>query len=167
MEYLTMLLRVVHIFGAVFWVGAGWLTVLFLTPAVRALGPDGAKFMGYLVSVRKISIYISAASGATLVAGWTLWLMRYSLPSLTTNAGLAFLIGGIVGTIAGVTGGMIGGTSTRMSKLGAEIAQQGKPPSPEQAAQMGALQKRMGTLGLWTAILTTSALFLMSVARYL
>ena len=71
---------------------------------------------------------------------------------------------GIVGTIAFVAGMMVGSTSRRMSALGAEIAKQGKPPSPEQGAQMGALQARLASFGMWTAILTAIALFLMAIA---
>lgn len=165
MEYLTLVLRVLHIFGAVFWVGAAWLSAFFLVPTVRALGPDASKFMGHVIGVRKLSVYISIASGTTLVAGWALWLLRFGMPSLNTHAGVTFLIGGIVGTIAFGVGMMVGSTSRRISALGAEIAQQGKPPTPEQGAQMGALQARMASVGLWTAILTAIALFLMSIAR--
>jgi hypothetical protein len=167
LEFIVLPLRVVHIFGAVFWVGAAWLSAFFLVPTVRALGPDASKFMGHLIGVRKLSMYISIAGGLTIVAGWLLWLMRYSIPSLSTGAGMTFLIGGIIGTIALVVGSMVGGISKRIGALGAEIAQQGKPPTPEQGAQMGALQARMASVGLWAAILTAIALFLMSIARSL
>lgn len=167
MEYLTIILRIAHIFSAVFWVGSAWLSAFFLVPTARALGPDASKFMIHLITVRKLAIYIMAAAGTTIVAGWLLWLTRYSLPSLSTHAGAVFLLGGIVGTIAGVTGGMTGATSSRVGKLGTEMAGQGKPPTREQGAQMAALQKRLGALGLWTALLTSIALLLMVSARYI
>ena len=43
------LLRFVHIFSAIFWVGTTLFLVLFLEPTVRSLGPDGGKFMQRLL----------------------------------------------------------------------------------------------------------------------
>lgn len=167
MEITTIILRVVHIFSGVFWVGAAWIGAIYLEPTARALGPDGGKFMAHMLRVRKYSLAIMIAAILTILAGLALFLMRYSGAGMRTNAGIGFAIGGLFGILAGVTGGIVGGASGRLGRLGAEIQQQGKPPTPEQQAQLTALQNRMRTMGIATAVLTSIALLLMATARYL
>jgi hypothetical protein len=167
MEYSTLILRLVHIFAGVFWVGAAWLGAFFLEPTVRSLGPEGGKFMSTLVRERRYSMVIMIAAILTLLAGWGLWFMRYGIPSLQTGAGLTFFIGGILGLIAGGIGGAVGSSSSKLTALGSQIAMQNAPPTPDQLAEMRALQGRMRQFGLWAAILTSLALFTMAIARYL
>lgn len=167
MEIFDVLLRVVHIFAGVFWVGAAWLLTFFLGPAAQALGPDGGKFMGYLNTRLRLSIYISVAAVLTVLAGWALYFMNWGMlwPDSKT---ITFAIGGVFGLIAlGIGGGIVGPTSHKMTKLGSELASQGKPPTDEQKAQMGALQKRLGTASLWNSIVSSIALFLMAIARFM
>ncbi len=167
MDILTLILRVVHIFAGVFWVGAAWIGAIYLEPTVRALGPEGGKFMGHLVGTRKYSIAIMIAAVLTLLAGFALFFMLYGGAGMRTNAGMTFGIGGVIGLIAGAAGGMVGAASARLTRLGATIAQQGKPPSPEQQTELRGLQGRLRTFGLATAILTSIALFAMAIARHL
>jgi hypothetical protein len=167
MEIVTIILRIVHIFAGVFWVGAVWIGVFFLEPTSRALGADGGKFLGHLVSVRRYPIYLSIAAVLTLLAGWILFFMRYGIAGLQTGPGLAFAIGGILGLIAGgFGGGVVGPTSSKLAALGQEIAQGGKPPTPEQLAQLSALQSRLRRGNVWTAVFASLALLLMALARY-
>lgn len=165
MDILSMVLRVLHIFGAVAWVGATWMVVFFVEPTVRALGPEGGKFMNYMATTRRYPLYISIAAAVTLLAGIVLYGIHWG-PVWNTPMGLTFLIGGLIGIAGGVVGGMTGGVTGRMTKLGGEMAQQGKPPSPEQLTEMSALQARLRSLARVTAILTSIALFLMAIARY-
>ncbi len=52
MTTLVILLRLVHIFSGVFWVGGSAVSLLYLFPVANALGPDGAKFMQGLIVTR-------------------------------------------------------------------------------------------------------------------
>jgi uncharacterized membrane protein len=168
MDTLTIVLRIVHIFAGVFWVGSSWMFEFFLAPTVEALGPDGGKFMGYLMTRRRMGVFITVAAILTVLAGWTLFFMHYGIAGLSTPVGVTFAIGGIIGLIALVIGGAVTGpTATKMAKLGGEIAGAGKPPTPDQQAEMGKLQKRLKSAGLWTAILTSLALLMMASARYI
>lgn len=166
MDILTIILRILHIFGGVAWVGATWMVVFFVEPTVRALGPEGGKFMNYMATTRRYPLYISAAAGITLLAGITLFGVSAWAPVWYTPRALTFLIGGLVGIAGGVVGGMTGGVTARMTRLGGEIAQQGKPPSPEQGSEMRSLQDRLRTFARITAVLTSLALLAMAVARY-
>lgn len=168
MDILTIVLRIVHIFSGVFWVGSAWMFEFFISPTVEALGPDGGNFMGYLMTRRRMGIFITIAAVLTVLAGWTLFFIHYGIAGLSTPVGVTFALGGIIGIVALAVGGAVTGpTASKMSKLGGEIAAAGKPPTPEQQAEMGKLQKRLKTAGLWTAILTSLALLMMASARYL
>lgn len=164
-DILTIIFRILHIFAGVAWVGATWLVVFFVEPTVSALGPDGGKFMNYMATVRRYPIYIASAAGITILAGFILFGIKWGAV-WDTPKGLTFLVGGIFGLAAFVVGIMTGGVTGRLMKLGGEIAQQGRPPSPEQAAELRALQERLRTLARVTAILSSIALLGMAIARY-
>lgn len=166
MDILTIILRIIHIFSGVFWAGSAWLFLFFLGPTAQALGADGGKFMGYLLNQRRFSTYLGAAAGLTILAGLILFFMRYGIASLSTGPGLTFALGGVFGIIGGVIGPMVGSTAKKLTDLGGQAAAAGKPPTSEQMAQMGALQKRMSSLSLWNAIVVALALLLMVSARY-
>lgn len=165
MEIVTIILRILHIFSAVAWVGATWMVVFFIIPTVTALGPDGGKFMGYMATVRRYPIYITAAAVITLLAGFALFGMKWGAV-WDTPKGLTFLVGGLIGLAGGVVGGLTGGVTAAITRLGGEIAAQKKPPSPEQQAQMGALQGRLRSYAQITAVLVSIALLAMAAARY-
>ena len=168
MEIITIVLRIIHIFSGVAWVGGAWAFVFYVEPTVHFLGPDGGKFMNYFINVRRYPVYATTAAVLTVLAGWTLWFLRYGVPSLQTGAGLTFAIGGVLGLIAlGVGGAIVGPTATKLSALGQEIAKGGKPPTPEQGAQIAAYQARMSSAGLWAAILAALAVLCMAIARYI
>lgn len=166
MEIVNIIFRILHIFGAVAWVGGAWMVVFFIEPTVRALGPDGGKFMGYMATVRRYPIYVMGAALITLIAGFALYGAKWG-QVWNTGPGLTFLIGGLIGVVGGVMGGMTGAVTGRLMRLGGEITGQQKPPSPEQQAQMAGFQERLRTLGRITAVLVSVALLLMAVARYM
>ncbi|HZQ10533.1 MAG TPA: hypothetical protein VFD70_28400 [Anaerolineae bacterium] len=162
MEIVTIILRIIHIFAGIAWVGGAWLFVFFVEPSLEALGPDAGKFMSYMVNVRRYPIYITTAAALTLLAGWTLWFLRYR--GLQTAADWTFAIGGIFGLIAGFIGGaVVGRAAGQLTALGAEIGRGGKAPTPEQRTQMTALQTQMKSAGLWTAIFAALAVLCMAI----
>jgi len=166
MDILIVILRIIHIFAGVFWVGAAWLLAFFIGPTALALGADGGKFMGYLNTQRRFPIVVSVAAVLTVLAGWALFFIAWG-PVFNTPKGLAFAVGGVLGLIAlGIGGGVLGPASLKVTRLGGEIARAGKPPSPEQMAEMSALQKRLTTASLWNAIFASLALLFMALARY-
>jgi uncharacterized membrane protein len=169
MNYVTIVLRLLHIFGGVYWAGAAWFMAFFVEPTMRAAGPGAQPFMQKLMEGGRLSMSISIAAIVTVLAGGFLYFMIWfrGPDSLTSPMVLGFTIGAVIGLVAlGVGGGVTGPTSVKMGKLGAEIAAGGKPPTPEQMEQMKALQTRLAMAGRWTAWLTAAALFFMATARY-
>lgn len=168
MDILTILLRIIHIFSGIMWVGGAWIIVFFIEPSVTALGADGGKFMGHLITVRRYGVIITIAAVLTVLAGWTLWFKNWGLSTLNTGPGIAFALGGVFGLITlAIGGGITGPTSTKLAQLGGEIARAGKPPTREQGAEMQALQARLKMAGQWTAIFASLAVLMMATARYL
>src|SRR5688572_21882948 len=68
-----LVLRIVHVLGAIFWLGSGLFTTFFLVPALVRLGPAaagpvmGALQQGRLFTVLPVVALLTIASGARLL----------------------------------------------------------------------------------------------------
>ncbi|MCB0035475.1 MAG: hypothetical protein KDE51_15690 [Anaerolineales bacterium] len=137
-----IILRIIHILSATFWVGTTLFIVFFLEPTIRALGPDGGKFMQRLIGGTHFSLAMAVSSWLTVGAGVLMYgpVTGWSWP-IVFGPRLALTLGAVAGIAAGVVGTAVNGrASGRLQKLGKAIAAQGKPPSPAQAAEMKQLQ---------------------------
>jgi uncharacterized membrane protein len=166
MNYLMILLRLIHIIGGVFWVGAALLLQFFVAPAVAANPEAGQKLMGQMMGKARLSARMAAAGGATVLAGAIMyWLDSDGFTSAWTRSGpgIGFGLGAVFGIIGLILGVMVGRSNAAMMQLGGQI--KGKP-SAEQVAQMGALQKQSQSLGWANSISLILAVVLMATARY-
>ncbi len=166
MNYLMIFLRLVHVLGGVFWVGAGLLLFFFITPAVGASGEAGQKFMGQLVGKSRLTMILSAAAGSTILAGAILyWIDSDGFTSawLSSGPGIGFGIGAVFGLIAFVSGLMVGRANGELASLGSQI--QGKP-TEAQASRMSAIRSRLATVGRINAWCLLLAALFMGTARY-
>jgi hypothetical protein len=166
MIYLIWLLRIIHIVAGVFWVGGTLIMTFFVGPTVGAIGEPGQKFISHLMNNLKFSNRMAAASGLTVLAGLILYGLdaRAGEAWLRSNFAIGLGIGAIFAVIGFVAGMMIGRTIKAMAELGAKM--QGKP-SPDQIAQMQALQKRQATVSMISTVAVLLATVFMAVARYL
>jgi uncharacterized membrane protein len=170
-QTLTLVLRFIHIVGGVFWVGAAFLMVGFIFPTVRETGPAGGRFMQELMQRRRLSVFMNAAAGLTMLSGF---IMYGRLMAATdgawgeTRAAMTLGIGGLATILAAIIGGaIVGRGGQRLAKLGAAIQASGGPPSAEQTAEMSRLQARMGRAMRVVAVLLLVAVTSMATARYL
>src|SRR3989304_1569899 len=146
MDLYVIVLRLLHLFSGVFWVGTIFFTALFLLPRVKQAGPLGAQFM-----------------------------QRLSQPPLTATLSLAAGLGVLSGNLLywrGVGAASIGifvsrPTANRMGGLGLEIAASGGQPNPTQVTEMQGLSARLERALYQTAYLLVISLIAMAVARYL
>lgn len=165
-----VLLRVVHIVSGVFWVGAALMLVGFLMPAVRDLGPKGGPFMAHLTQERKLPLWIMAASILTVLSGFGLyWRLSNGFSSewMHSGAGRVFGIGGALAIVSLVVGMLVNSpTAKRLGALSAALQGAGGPPSPEQAAELARLQRRLYLASIESAVLLTLATAAMACARY-
>ncbi len=170
MDFLMIVLRLIHITSGVLWAGTAFFFVRFLEPAVGAAGPEGGKFMQKLAETR-YAIALSIAALLTVLSG----LLMYWLDSggfqaawITTPTGLAFTIGGLAGLAAFFIGFFVSRPAVaRMTAIGQQAQAAGGPPSPTQMAEIEALQKTVGQAALRIALLLVITLIGMSTARYL
>ncbi|HEX2697783.1 MAG TPA: hypothetical protein VHM28_08745 [Anaerolineales bacterium] len=167
MDYLKIVLRFIHIGAGVFWVGTAIFNTFFLGPAVAAVGEGGQKVMAQLVTKAKLSMRVSAAAIATVLAGaWLYWIDSDGLTSTWKNSGpgIGFGIGGLLAIVGLVFGLMVGRNTYILGKIAAEV--QGKP-TPEQMSRIEAARKQLGYAGPISTISLMLSLVFMAIARYL
>ena len=170
MDLYVIVLRILHIFATVFWFGAAATFGLFIAPSAAATRPESQKFVNYMLNQRKFLTAILIASSLGILAGLLLYVRDSAglqIAWIISPPGLGFTFGAIAGLLA------YGGlhiARRNMGQLGA-LAQQlqaaGKPPTPEQAAEMRKFQQRQTRLANIGLIMLGLALLGMSIARYL
>jgi len=168
MNYLREILRLIHILGGMFWFGSTLMMYYFISPSVAATGDGGQTFMKHLGGKSGLSTAILvAALGSALAGAWLYWIDSSGLQSsawMTSSSGAAFGVGGIFGAIALALGIIVNRTIAAIGRLGAQI--QGKP-TPEQMAQMQALQNRNAMAMKYTAYSLIISGVCMAGARFL
>lgn len=169
MNWLMIVLRIIHIFSGIFWVGVSFFNIGFLQPTVQATGDGGQSVMRHLTSQTRFTSTMYTVATLSLLSGWIMYwnLFQFRLAALSSGYGLLLTIGGIAGTVAWFFAlVLIRRVLSDMTAVGGAISAQGAPPTPEQGAQLQALSQRMVALGQWGVALMTIAVLGMSVARY-
>ncbi len=167
MNYLHILLRIIHIGAGIFWVGGVLTMTFFIAPTLGAIGEGGPKFVAHLVKNLKFTTRMSIAAGLTALAGaWLYWIDSNGFQSawMMSSVGTGFGIGSAFGAVGFVFGILIGRTTNALVKLGEQM--QGKP-SPEMIAQLQALQKRQGMYSRVASISLILSILFMAMARFL
>jgi len=169
-EYMVVL-RLVHIFAGIVWVGAAWFMAFKLNPTVRALGKDGQAFMRHLMQHSNTSRMMMVSSLLTTLAGLLLYYRvsdHFNSDWITSTGGAVLTIGSLAGIGEFLFGGaVIGPTAKKLAGIGAELERAGGPPSADQMALLKALQSRLGRAETISLILTIIAVAGMSAARYM
>ena len=169
MNFVMIVLRIIHIFAGIFWVGVSVFNVGFLQPTFQATGSEGRKVMQYLTSQTRFTSTVYAAATLTFLSGWIMhWsIFKFRLAALASGYGLLLTIGGIAGTIAWfVALVIIRRIIAEMGSIGAAVATQDGPPSPDQSGRLQALGSRLVSMGQWGVVLMSIAVLGMSAARY-
>jgi uncharacterized membrane protein len=166
MIYLIWLLRIIHIVAGVFWVGGSLVMTFFVGPTIGAIGEPGQKFVAHLMNNLKFSNRMAAASGSTILAGFILYALdaRAGANWVRSDFAIGLGIGAVFALIGFVLGMMVGRTTKSMAQLAAQM--QGKP-SPDQMAQLQAIQKRQATFSMTSTIAVVLATVFMAIARYM
>ncbi|AHG92519.1 hypothetical protein J421_4984 (plasmid) [Gemmatirosa kalamazoonensis] len=170
MDPLMLVLRLLHILAGVFWAGAMAMLAFLLFPAIRATAPAGGQVMGYLMNVKKLSVWLNAAGLFTLLSGLGMIWHNSALSGgawFRASSSHTFLLGGALALLGGIIGSTVNRrTAVRIAALGAQIQSGGAPPTAAQAAQMAALQTRLGKAMHTVAGLLLLAAAMMAIARY-
>ncbi len=168
--YLVLLLRIVHIFAGVLWVGAAILFFAFIEPTIKSIGPAGGQFMQYFMERQRYPIFMSIVSTLTIVSGVPLYLFAsggLQLSYITSGPGLVFTIGSVVSILTFFMGFlMIKPRAERMGALGKEIGMSGGTPSAAQAAELHTLDQELSKVERVEFVLLSIAMITMATARY-
>ena len=171
MDLWMIILRLIHIFAGIIWVGYGMFMLFLLVPTARQLGPEGQSFLRSFLKHSRFNLTMPLVSLLTTVAG----LLLFYEVSDGFNSDWMGSDGGIVLSI-GVTAGLFafghGGTATgpitsRLAKLGDELDAQDGPPSDEQRAQLSELQRKMSLHTRISVGLLIISVVGMASARYM
>jgi uncharacterized membrane protein len=168
--YLTVL-RIIHIFSAVTWVGGGIFLLSVLTPTVRDAGPDGGRFMLQLSKYGRLGRLLTISSVLTVLAGILIFYPTtngLNQAYLQSPTGISLTIGAIVGILALGHGAFATGPITRkMEAIAKQILDQKGPPAPELMQQAQALGVKLGSNAGVSVGLAALALLFMAAAQTL
>lgn len=166
---MIIVLRFIHIISGAFWFGATMFTARFLMPSLKAAGPAAGPVMAQL-NQRKLSQAMMGAAILNVVSG--VWMM-FELSGGNMGAWMhlpssqVFSAGGTLAILALIIGMIMNPPAVkRMSAIAAAVQARGGPPTPEEAAQLEALQGRLRTGTIIVATLLFAAVTAMAVARY-
>jgi uncharacterized membrane protein len=170
MDAYMVILRIIHIFSGVFWVGSTFLIVGYVAPTVAAAGDAGRAFMSQFVLKTGFSHSMAITGTLTTISGLLMYWEIFGFRSDVFNSGYgaALSIGAIAGILALISGFAFQFNSiTKMKAINREVEASGGPPSPDQMAELGRHGERVALGGRIAAILMTIALIGMSTAQYL
>lgn len=168
MGIVITLLRLIHIFGAVAWIGGAMFLVNVILPTVKDAGPDGGKFMQAVGRSGRLTRLFTMASISTFLAGLLLYgAMRYDRALMTGSlAAITLTIGAVIGLLAflhGIFGS--GAVARRSTALAKEIASRNGPPTPEQMQLGQALAASSARQAMISMTLGALALLFMAAAQ--
>jgi uncharacterized membrane protein len=171
-DWLLLLLRLVHIGGGIFWVGSAFTFFLFVAPSLEALPPPNRKaFFDQFIGQRRFPTIVVAVATLTILAGAVLyWRVSGNLNPvfLTSASGLGFTIGGLAGLVAWLTAAFgISPTFRALGELGGELLNAGRPPTAEESARLAVLNTRLRIASRALLALLAVAVLFMAISRYL
>ncbi len=167
MAMLVLALRIIHVCAAIFWGGGSLIMHFFFGPTVRATHLAGQQFAGYLMLKTRFINVMTTMALLTVLAGGSLYLIdSHGLTSawMKSFTGIGFAIGGVFGLVAFIFGATFGQLNKQLAAVGAQVQGQ---PTPEQLAQIQALQKRIAGVTPVHITAIILAILLMSASRYL
>jgi len=169
--WLVLVLRLLHIIGGVFWVGATFAFAFFVEPTAAALGPQGGAFVQRLTGRSGFSPAMTVAAFGSVLAGLALfWIDSGGLQRdwMAGGTGVTLSIGAACGLAGAVVGFVIQKRNAdRMGALARAMRQQAGGPTPEQLAAVRRLQGKLRTGGRASAVLLAAAVVCMAAARYM
>jgi uncharacterized membrane protein len=167
--YMTVL-RIIHIFAGVFWVGSTFMLAGYVVPAVEAAGDAGRAFMTQFSLKTGFSPAMGAAGILSMLSGMLMYerIFGFRTEAFSSGYGIGITIGAVAGILALIFGFVFQFYSIRkMKAINQEVEASGGPPSPEQLGELGHHAERVALGGRIGIILMTIALLGMSTAQYL
>jgi hypothetical protein len=169
MDIVVVLMRLLHILLGVFWAGTIFFNTIFLGPAIRDAGPDGAKVFGGLARRNFLNILPIVAVINILSGLYLLWKVSagFTPDYFRTSTGMAFAFGGVMAIMGFGIGIMVMRPAMLAAMALGQAAAQAPPAErDEKLAQAQALSLRGAGAGRLIAVLLALAVAAMAVGRY-
>lgn len=170
MDWLLLVLRVVHLGSAMIWFGGAIIGGFFLAPTAKALGPSGQPFMDFVMKRRRMGIFFPIVATLAILSGAGLYLRDsagLNTAWITSPTGLAFTIGALA-AVAAYVGGfvLIGPGIAEQTAVQTELATGDGVPTPDQQRRLERADRRIQLAGQIDLPLIGLAGLMMAVARY-
>jgi uncharacterized membrane protein len=147
MDAYMLILRLIHIFSGIVWVGSTFFFAVYLTPTVRKLGADGGKVMRVLLLDSNYATVIPGAAILTALSGLLMSptsTINFSADYMRSATGIVLSIGMLFGLLAAGHGlAVILPTVKKLQSLMREMGANQGPPSEEQLTTLQGLQAKM------------------------
>ena len=168
MDLTMIILRLIHVLSGVFWAGTTFVLVSHVSPAVKATGPEGQKFMQHLAGQGQITNALLITGLLTLLSGWTMYFVQNWQSAYNTAGGVVLGLGAVLGSSAFLHGAFVQRKLTiTAAGLGKQVATAGGPPTPDQAAEMGRLAAKIQRNGTVLAYILGITVICMATFQYL
>lgn len=167
---LVNLMRFVHVFAGILWVGAAFLFLFFINPSVKATAPNGQKFLQHFIVRRKYPAFMGTVAILTVITGGALYWRDASgdlIGWIQTGQGLGFTIGSVAALVVIPLGFFLLSPRTeRLGFLSAQLEAAGEPPTRDQLAEIEKLDGELHTLEWIDFLLLLVSVLTMATARY-
>jgi hypothetical protein len=165
---LLIVMRLLHILLGVFWAGTLIFNALFLLPAMRDAGPDGAKVAMGLMRRRFLDIIPVVAAISILSGFWLYWRASAGQPEfMRSGTGIMFSLGAVAALLAfGLGVAIVRPSMLRATALSQSASAATPVERDAQLATAQALRLRAAGAARWVALLLAVAAGTMAVARY-
>lgn len=165
-----ILLRLVHVLAAIFWLGSGIVSTFFLVPVLSAAGPAGGAVMQGLRN-RGLMTAVLVAAMLTMLTGARLYAKvsdGFSAAYIATPMGRTLGVAGILAAVAFALAMLLGRPAQiRAGELAVGLRSASEAERPALERQIGALRKRGGIASMISLALLSLSAAGMAVARYL
>jgi uncharacterized membrane protein len=165
-----VVLRLIHVLGGAFWLGAAVTMFLFLQPTAQATAPEGQRFMLHLLRNRRFSEVVLGAAILTGAAGAILFWRDTNglqIDSMLEPQGLGFTVGGVAGGIALLLFLLVGyPAGRRLIAIGSRLERDRRPPNEDEQRILATAQRMLGRVGVAVLALLIVAAAAMGTARY-
>lgn len=167
MDILVIVLRLIHIFAGIVWVGFGAVGAWVVNPVADQMGEKGDSLLRIFYGYSNYNKIFPIATILTTLAGIILWGLRADGPFLlgfTETGSYVMGFGALFGILAfGHGAGATGRFSTAYAKL-ARAVEEGDASKADELAET---RKKLFTHVNISAILSVIAAIAMASARYL
>jgi len=166
----VLVLRVIHIGAGAFWVGAVYTFFLYVQPSVVAVGPDGTKFMYYLIHHMRFPLVILSSAIVTVAAG--IWLLTITSNGLAPEilfsvSRLGYTVGGVAAILTLGVGGLYVFPRTRtVERTVGRMLDEGRPPTPDEQQTLARAGRESRQAGWLVLIGLAVAVVSMATAQY-